>query len=414
MGAAPDLPVEDILESLDLTRAEPGIGLLRALFARFNARVPFETASKIERDASVSSPDEKPRDPETFWRDHLELGAGGTCFARVAAFDALISRLGFVSRKVLGRVQNDFDHAALRVEAPGGPLLCDVGFPLPELLPWGLGETDTPLGEVRVSHTERGFGIELGGVPEGPRRLEIFDAPVSEEEYAAHWRRTFRADSKFLTFVSLRRQLENRAVSFASGVLRVDDRHSRLAIPLESARPERLAGVFEIDPDLLRRAFDRVGDPDPESRETTLTAYLPVEADPDEAFAAIGDASGYRRLMSGIGRILEEVPTPVGFRIRLAAPGAEAGDSEALLEEVAIAPATRSLRVERRAGGSSAVSFYRAESRPSGVYLIREAKVSRAPEDLLRNDALRGRLAGALAMDLLAWGRLLPAGRRDR
>ena len=102
-----------------LPRAEPGIGYLHALFARFNERVPFESASKIVRNAAVSRLEEKARTPEVFWSDHLEWGAGGTCFARVAAFQALLSELKFVSRPALGRVQADFDHAALWVTLDG-------------------------------------------------------------------------------------------------------------------------------------------------------------------------------------------------------------------------------------------------------------------------------------------------------
>src|SRR5262249_37541314 len=99
------LPVEEILEALDLSRAQPGSGFLAALFARFNARVPFENASKIVRDAGISDPEEKARNPDLFWQEHLELGAGGTCFARVAAFGALLDALGFSTRRVLGRVE---------------------------------------------------------------------------------------------------------------------------------------------------------------------------------------------------------------------------------------------------------------------------------------------------------------------
>src|SRR6266849_71215 len=119
------LPVEEILEALDLSRAEPGSGYLQALFSRFNARVPFEIASKMLRHAAVADPHEKPRRPDVFWREHADLGTGGTCFARVAAFDALLRGLGFETRKVLGRVERDFDHAALRVEGGIGAVICD-------------------------------------------------------------------------------------------------------------------------------------------------------------------------------------------------------------------------------------------------------------------------------------------------
>ena len=131
------------------------------------------------RDAEVSDPAEKPRRPELFWADHLASGAGGTCFARVAAFHALLADLGFAGRVALGRVQSDFDHASLLVALDGEEWICDVGFPLPVLLRCAGGETETPLGAVRVTPGGRGWRVELlEGVPEGPRELEIFAASV--------------------------------------------------------------------------------------------------------------------------------------------------------------------------------------------------------------------------------------------
>src|SRR5215470_1080115 len=167
--STPPLPVDEILEALDLSRAEPGIGFLEALLDRFNARVPFETATKILRSAQPLPPEGKPRRPEVFWKDHLEMGAGGTCFARVAAFGALLSALGFQGRAVLGLVERDFDHSALLVQDRHGLWICDAGFPLPALVPARAGEVETELGPLSVSETARGFRVRfLEGVPEGP------------------------------------------------------------------------------------------------------------------------------------------------------------------------------------------------------------------------------------------------------
>ncbi len=400
--------LDEVLESLDLSRAEPGAGLLQALFTRFNARVPFETASKIERDASVADPESKPRVPEIFWRDHLERGGGGTCFARVAAFEALLRALGFQTRKIVGRVTRDFDHAALIVEASRRSWLCDVGFPLPALLPGEPGELETPLGRVRVEPTPRGLGVDLGGVPEGPRRLELFLESVPEARFRELWRQTFRSDSKFLTAVSLRVQLDNRAVSFAQGQLRVDDLHSRLTVPLPAPRAARLSEIFGVEQSLLSDAFARVGDPEPRGPDATLTAYLEFEGDPDGAFDAIASLSGYRRLLEGVAPVSGQVQTPDGWRLYLTPPGPVPGDGPAPLEErVTPEPAARRLRVIRSSGSSSSESFFQAQERGEKAYLLREVRLSGPREDLLRNDSLRGRLAAGLAVDLLAWARLL-------
>ncbi len=61
----------------------------------------------------------------------------------------------------------------------------------------------------------------------------------------------------------------------------------------------------------------------------------------------------------------------------------------------------------RRHGSGESTSAYRVLGRNEKTYLTREATLSGRREDLLRNDSLRGRLAGSLAVDLLAWARML-------
>ncbi len=400
--------MEEILEALDLSRAQPGVGLLERLFTRFNAAVPFETVSKIERHAAVTDPERKPRNPEVFWREYLESGSGGTCFARVAAFQAVLDALGFASRRILGRVTCDFDHAALLVQIGAESVLCDVGFPFPALVPAVTGETETALGTVALSQTPRGLQANLGGVPEGPRQVELFLAPVEEGEYLRLWRDTFRSDSKFLSSVYLRHQLESRAVSFSLGEIRVDDLHARLRVPLRESRAARLSETFGLEEERIEGALARVGDPEPESRDATLTAYLETNRDPAEAFSAIATLEGYRKLLEGVARVESAEASPEGFLYRLAAPDTAAPGAPAVLEE-RVTPDhwQQRVRIERRSGPAISESFFEASERAGRRYLLRGARLSGAREDLLRNDSLRGRLAGALAVDLLAWARLL-------
>jgi hypothetical protein len=282
-----------VLDALELAAEKPSFPYLEKLFGRFNARVPFESASKILRNADVADTKEKPRIPDVFWRDFLDSGTGGTCFARVAAFDAFLTALGFSTRKALGRVEADFDHAALIVEAGGGEWIADVGFPLPGLVPGSGGEVETEIAALSAAETGRGVEVRfVSGVPEGPRRLEIFRDPISEEEFTALWRKTFRSGSRFLTAVSRMRRDGPRMVKFARGEVRVDDLHSRTRIPLLADRAGRLSEIFGIDEEVLVRAFSVAGDPEPEIRDARITAYLSVVADPGKAFDAIGAPVG--------------------------------------------------------------------------------------------------------------------------
>ena len=396
-------PLDEVLEALGLPRAEPGIGYLQSLFMRFNERIPFETASKIARHADVSEPREKPRRPDVFWADHLARGTGGTCFARVAAFEALVSRLGFEARVALGRVLTDFDHAALLVRASREDWICDVGFPLPALLPGREGETESALGALRVTRTPGGWRVEmLEGVPEGPRSLEIFAAPVDAGDFDRHWESTFRRESKFLSAVSLRAERAGRSISFAAGEIRVDDLHSRTRIPLPGPRAPILEEQFGVDRDLLERAFTLTSDPDPAIADAQVSVYLETEGTPAAAIAAIASPEGYGRLMSGAAHITPVDTAGSRFRIRLSPRGGE-DDDGVVLEEIAPRPEHSAVAVRR----ANQETFYEAVTRGGRTFLVRRAVLSGPRLDLLRNDSLRGRFAGTLAVDLLAWGRLL-------
>jgi len=401
--------LEEVLASLEISEAPPGPGLLSALFTRFNARVPFENASKIVRDAEVADVADKPRMPDGFWRDHIELGTGGTCFARVAAFDALLTSLGFSCHVALGRVRQDFDHAALLVDMQAGAMIADVGFPLPALLPARPGVVETPATDLRLEETGRGWRVVYdGGVPEGPRDLEIFAATIPRDELAERWRATFARGATFLTSVVLRLDRGERLISFARGELRVDDRHTRLTLPLAAPRARALSETFGVDETILARALEIAGDPPPVAAAPTLTAYLETTAGADAAFAAIATSGGYRRLLEGLGEVEADESSPDGFRlaVRPQAPPS-AGEAPRLSETVRVRPADRAVDVLREGAGSRAAFTLRALQRNGQSWLVREAPVSAPADALLRNDSLRGRLAGTFAADLLGWARLL-------
>jgi len=394
------IPAEEILEDLDLSRAEPGPGYLERLFVRFNDRVPFETASKIVRNASVEAPASRPRTPDIFWSDRLNLGTGGTCFARVSAFGTLLDDLGFRSRRVLGRVGKDFDHAALFVDLPSGSWICDVGFPLPALIPARRGRIETGMGALNVEETPRGFRVDFeDGVPSGPRGIEVFRDPVSEDVFQKYWEATFGPTSNFLADVQVSRLFDNRRMTFLRGEVRVDDLHSRTRIPLVPPRSAFVADLFGIDAGLLDRAFAIAGDPAPEGSSTIVEVYLESPCAAEEAFSAIASPEGYARLMEGVAEVASEPQGPQRWKARLVAPSSPA-EIEELLESDA---ASRTLRIRR--GGSE--TFFRAEERDGTPWLIRGAVLDGPRLDLLRNDSMRGRIAGSLAVDLLGWARRL-------
>ena len=398
------IPVDDILEDLELPRAEAGPGYLERLFLRFNDRVPFETASKIVRNAAVAEPSARPRTPEIFWGDRLASGAGGTCFARVAAFRSLLDALGFRADLALGRVRADFDHAALFVETAGARWICDVGFPLPVLLPARSGRVETAVGALAVEETPGGFRIRFeGGVPAGPREVVIFPEPAALEDFRARWEATFRPDSSFLREVALHRLFDNRRATFVRGEIRVDDLHSRTRVPLAAPRTGVLEDLFGVDAGLLEAAFAVAGDPDPEEGSASVEVFLESPVAASEAFEAIASPPGYGRLLEGVAEVTVEATGSRSWLARLESPGTEGSPAGRIEESVQADPGSLTVSVRRNGRDSS----YRAEVRDGAPWLIRRAALEGPRPDLLRNDSLRGRLAGSLAVDLLAWARRL-------
>ena len=113
--------------------------------------------------------------------------------------------------------------------------------------------------------------------------------------------------------------------------------------------------------------------------------------------------AGTERLIEGIGHIEDLRETLGGFHLTLSAPG----EAAALEEDVLLDPTARRVAVVRRSTSGKQQSSYSAVERGEKATLLREAVWPGAREDLLRQDGLRGRLAGSLAVDLLAWSRLL-------
>lgn len=392
------LPVDEILEDLGASRAEPGRGFLERLFVRFVERVPFETASKIRRHAQVAQASEKPRTPGLFWEERLGSGAGGTCFARVAAFDALLAELGFSTRKLLGKVGADYDHAALLVTVGGREWIADVGFPLPVLLPAAEGSTDSGMGGISVTRSPRGWSVAFeDGVPAATRGLEIFDAPVAESEYRARWEETFLPGAHFLQRVVLRKQLEARVVAFSDGEVRIDDRHSRTRIPLPRPRPQALSELFGIDVGLLEDAFAIVEDPDPALASAEITVALEPGGGGERAWDRIRSPEAWSRMFEGVGEATTHRTGPSAWTARIEGPPGGSG----ITEEVEADEAGRSLRVRRGSG----TSFWEVSDHGGKTWLLRRMVLEGPRLDLLRNDSMRGRLAGTLAIDLLSWSR---------
>ncbi len=394
------IPVDDCLAALGVRAQPPGERFLEELFAAFNAKVPFESASRIVRRHRAREADPAALMPGAgeFWADYLESGSGGTCFARVEAFAALAGALGFAARRILGAVEKAGDHAALLVEVDGRTRLADVGFPLPGVLPIEEHEGILPLAHYRWERCgAEGRFVFLSG-PRGGQaiRFDLTEAPAPL--FRERWRASGEGATRFLENVVLLRQEGHRSARFFRGTVCLDDAHTRTRIPLRDDRARKLSEIFEISEETLRDAFAAVGDPEPESPAARVEAFR-LTPRAGELFELVATPEGYRRFLRGVGEARVTASGPDRFRVALAGP-----DGAELIEEVSVDRA-RGVLAARRSAGLARTGFRLETSRPL-PRLVRYAELPDPREEFLRNDLGRGRLAGLLAMDLLALARL--------
>ncbi len=302
------LPLDEILEALDLSRAEPGAGFLERLFVALQrARPVRERLEDRARRRGRRSRGQAAPARSSSGAEHLESGTGGTCFARVAAFDALLDgarlpeRAGSSgasgrtsttrrssSRRTAGRI------VRRRLPAAGAPA-------------GRRGEVETPLGRGAGRRRRRAASrIDLGGVPEGPRGSSSSPPRSRTSDYEASGaRRSGPARISRGGRAAARPREPAFSVSRA-GAVRVDDLHSRLAVPLPAPRAAALAELFGVDRGAASSGrFARVGDPEPDERRRERSRPISRSRRAPERGASRRSRrpTGYRRLLEGVAEV---------------------------------------------------------------------------------------------------------------
>lgn len=386
------------LEALELSSRPPGLPFLLEAFRAFNEKVPFETASKIVRDREVEDSAAKPRRPDLFWNDFIEKGAGGTCFARVAAFEALIRELGFPARRVIAGIRSPRNHSSLIVPLDGREWLVNVGYPLPEILSLDPAEYETPRGLLRITRSGDEANLLFASGPEAGRLIRFELGRLPDAEFEEAWRRTFVRTSTFLSDVILCREDGGRFLRFHRGEVQILDAVSRTRIPIGKDRARKLAEIFEIDGGLLERALGLTGDPDPPFGTARINVFREGE-DSEQLLNFLATPEGYRRFADGLGSVEIRPAGEHSFEARIASDR-----SEPAVESIRFDPDRKLLTIDRDFGLRR--TGFQIERTELGTRLLRFAELPDAREEFVRSDLGRGRIAAILAMDLTALSRL--------
>lgn len=221
MAFLPPLPAplaDAVLRHLAVPALRHDRDWLDTLVQRYAERVPWESASRIVRAATLPMAD-RPQMPEAFWQRALDTGTGGTCFESNAALSALLSTLQFDGTLTINDMGDTRGcHTALVVRLGSQRLLVDVGYPIHAALPLEARTTSrkTPwFTYIVVPAGDDRFRIENHPHP-SPYLFDLVDEGVSVDAYLAALRHDYEPGGLFLDRVVVRRIVDGHVWRFAS------------------------------------------------------------------------------------------------------------------------------------------------------------------------------------------------------
>lgn len=195
-----DTTARDFLGLVKLKNTRPDLSLLTGLMRAFG-RLPYENLTKIIRAHEYSNIESRIRTPDIVFGDHVDLGAGGTCFSLTYFFEQVLKFSGFDIYTVLcDRSYGAATHCALVARLGGEKYLVDPGYLMgaPVIIPprgeavclpagWQAGNVPPSrtgiikLGETNqvLLFTERGGKTKL--------RYRFRDAPAPFETFKKRW-----------------------------------------------------------------------------------------------------------------------------------------------------------------------------------------------------------------------------------
>lgn len=261
-------PLRDrVLSYLGYSLAKPSTQALNSLLIAYVQKVPWESVFRIAKHRRTHRPEERPRWPEEFWLDAINLGGGGTCFESNYAFLALLRALGYEGYLTLNDLGNgQGSHSALVLLLNGQKRLVDVGIPL---------YTSLRLHETQSTRIASYFHTYLAH-PQGDGRYTIertnhphrelytlLDRPVADATYRTTMLRDDRTQGRFLDRVLINKVIEGKVWRFDSSdrPLRIEaiepTNKTEILLPA-SLLARRLASYFAMDRMIVQLALDSI------------------------------------------------------------------------------------------------------------------------------------------------------------
>jgi arylamine N-acetyltransferase len=244
----------DLLDRYGISTQVRNDDFLRAV-AEIFARFPYENVTKLISKHTRPPGPQRFRLPKQVASEHLEHGAGGTCFSLSSLFGRMLALCGVESYAVLANMKSIRTlHTGLVVPYRGHRFLLDPGYlvhkPL-RLVPGQETSAQTQVGTVRLSGSPDGKHYDLFTGQTWRYRLE--DSPLSREVFVELWAQSF--DWVMMNQVHLSRSLDGGYLYAHGHKIRQVSEGRKQNLNVRHRQPEALEEYFGLAAGMTAKAL---------------------------------------------------------------------------------------------------------------------------------------------------------------
>lgn len=248
---------KDFLRLLKLKTARPDLVSLEVLMKAFS-RFPYENFTKIVR-AREFEGDNRMRLPDIVLCDHIDLGAGGTCFSLTYFFEQVLKFFGYDVYPVLcDRSYGPDTHSALIAKIGELRYLVDPGYLMDAPLfipPEGETKLSSKISATRLLRlgtssqlllfSERGDKSKL--------RYRMRDTPVTPEIFKKRWLDSF--EWAMMRHPCISRITADGQIFMRDGVMRKNEKDFSYQEIIKNTFAEKVSKAFGIESRIVDRAL---------------------------------------------------------------------------------------------------------------------------------------------------------------
>jgi arylamine N-acetyltransferase len=252
----------DFLRLAGIAPAKPDLAYLAKLARAFSI-LPYENLTKIVRAGEIADPEHKPRMPDVVFSDHLDLGAGGTCFSLTHFFRTVLAFAGYYDAQpvMCDRSYGPDTHCALIVKLGSERYLVDPGYLMEEpLLVPRQGESvqKGKSSTVRLQRLGQTSQLILITERDGKRRIRyrLKESVVSDERFRSFWIDSF--DWAMMRHLCVSRQTPEGQIFMRDGMMRLVGGARKQQDRIGAGFAGELERAFGIHPRITMRAEDAV------------------------------------------------------------------------------------------------------------------------------------------------------------